>query len=46
MSRAFSFLPIFDGEGDRRAAVVEGRGACPSTSLRLVPLPKQSLGRN
>ena len=38
-------LPIFDGEGDRREAVVEGLGACPATMLRMVPLPKHSLGR-
>ena len=39
-------LPITDGEGDRREAVVEGlAGRGPSTMLRMVPLPKHSLGR-
>ena len=46
LTTTIQILPITDGEGDRREAVVEGlAGRCPSTMLRMVPLPKHSLGR-
>jgi hypothetical protein len=47
-----AFLPIADGEGDHRAAMVEGTAAQPtlarrhpSTALRAVPLPPLRAGR-